>query len=259
MKPNHPWGILALAFLIGVAATSCRPPPSSSHASPSRAGVAITFDDHSIEEWHRALDLFRRYQAHATFFVDHFHLLTEEQLDLLEDIRRDGHEIGVHSVDHVNAHVYLAEHPGRTMEDYAREQVLPAVEAMRRRGFSPLSFSYPGGHGPPEGDAVLLRHFRMLRTNNHYAPFYAFDDTRVVGAQGIDHQFATDRDKIMARLDEALRDDKVLVLFGHRIGPERGLYYTAMDDLEVILQYVQKHNMLFYRFGDLSQLPVEQN
>lgn len=177
MKTSFHPGIAARALLMALAMASCRRPP------PSRAGVAITFDDHSIEEWHRALDLFRRYDAHATFFVDQFHLLTKEQLRLLEDIRRDGHEIGVHSVDHVNAHVYLAEQPGRTMEDYAREQVLPAVEAMRRRGFAPVSFSYPGGHGPPEGDAVLLRHFRMLRTNNHYAPFHAFDGARVAGAR----------------------------------------------------------------------------
>jgi len=249
MKTAFHLGIAALALLMGLTTISCRRPP------PSRAGVAITFDDHSIEEWHRALDLFRRYNAHATFFVDQFHLLTEEQLRLLEDIRQDGHEIGVHSVDHVNAHVFLAEQSGRTMEDYAREQVLPAVEAMRRYGFAPVSFSYPGGHGPPEGDAVLLRHFRMLRTNNHYAPFHAFDGARVAGAQGIDHQFATDRKKIFSRLDEARREDKVLVLFGHRIGPERGLYYTAMDDLEVLLQYARKQGLQFYRFGDLGPVP----
>ncbi len=99
----------------------------------------------------------------------------------------------------------------------------------------------------------------MLRTNNHYAPFHAFDGARVAGAQGIDHQFATDREKIFARLEEAQREDKVLVLFGHRIGPERGLYYTSMDDLEILLKYARKQGLRFYRFGDLGPPPPGEN
>ena len=49
------------------------------------------------------------------------------------------------------------------------------------------------------------------------------------------------------------------MLFGHRIGPERGLYYTSMDDLEILLKYARKQGLRFYRFGDLGPEPTGEN
>ena len=241
------WGAFYLA--------SCQRAADQVESSKSaRAGVVITFDDHSVEEWSHARPLFQKYGARATFFVDSFHTLNEAQVRLLSELQQDGHEIGVHSVDHVNARVYKAQYPDRTAEDYMKEQVLPAVEAMKMSGLVPASFSYPGGSGPEDYDAVLLRYFRMVRTNYKWEATYPFDGRRVVGAIGIDHQF--EADKILAALEKARREGNALILFGHKIGAEPGHYWTTLDNLEIVLKYVHDHGMRFYRMGDLySETP----
>jgi peptidoglycan/xylan/chitin deacetylase (PgdA/CDA1 family) len=63
--------------------------------------VALTFDDGPDPEWTpRILDILARHQAHATFFM-----LVENARVLPELVRRvvaEGHEVGLHGLDHRN-------------------------------------------------------------------------------------------------------------------------------------------------------------
>src|SRR5665647_677559 len=38
----------------------------------SNAGIALTFDDNSVDQWYAARSIFQKYNAHATFFISNF-------------------------------------------------------------------------------------------------------------------------------------------------------------------------------------------
>ena len=71
----------------------------SAHAKPGR--IALTFDDGPDPEWTpRLLDILRRHNAKATFFVVGAH--AAQNPGLIRRIRREGHELGAHTYTHVN-------------------------------------------------------------------------------------------------------------------------------------------------------------
>jgi peptidoglycan/xylan/chitin deacetylase (PgdA/CDA1 family) len=66
---------------------------------PSQRAVALTFDDGPSPTFTKEiLDLLRRYQAKATFFV--LGEKVEKYPGLIKTMVRDGHEVGNHTFDH---------------------------------------------------------------------------------------------------------------------------------------------------------------
>ncbi|WP_459180427.1 bifunctional polysaccharide deacetylase/glycosyltransferase family 2 protein [Streptomyces sp.] len=75
--------------------TGARP---TSYRTPART-IALTFDDGPDPTWTpRILDVLRRYGVHATFFVTGENAARHP--DLIRQMVRDGHEIGVHTFSH---------------------------------------------------------------------------------------------------------------------------------------------------------------
>jgi peptidoglycan/xylan/chitin deacetylase (PgdA/CDA1 family) len=105
--------------------------------------VHLSFDDHSVSSWHAARELLSDYGAKAVFYVDSFHMLTEEELSMLSDLRDDGHVIGCHGKKHRDAIAYC-----RTfnINKYVDDEVLPAMEDMAGAGFEPSHFAFPYSH-----------------------------------------------------------------------------------------------------------------
>ncbi|WP_083420153.1 bifunctional polysaccharide deacetylase/glycosyltransferase family 2 protein [Pseudofrankia sp. BMG5.36] len=74
------------------------PVTGQARSMPDRT-IALTFEDGPDPRWTPAiLDVLRRHGAHATFFVVGARVL--EHPDLVRRIRREGHEVGVHSFTH---------------------------------------------------------------------------------------------------------------------------------------------------------------
>jgi len=105
--------------------------------------VHLSFDDHSISAWYSVRDLFKKYGAKVVFYVDSFHLLSNDELQMLRDLRSDGHVIGCHSKNHRDAIVYSRRY---NIEKYIDDEVLPAMEDMAGAGFKPTHFAFPYSH-----------------------------------------------------------------------------------------------------------------
>lgn len=70
-------------------------------AGPADHVVALTFDDGPDPTWTpRVLDVLRRHHVKATFFVVGTQVL--DHPDLVREILAEGHEIGLHTLTHVN-------------------------------------------------------------------------------------------------------------------------------------------------------------
>lgn len=126
-----------------------------------RGGVAITFDDSTIDAWYDVRDRFAARDARATFFVTRIDQLSDARLEMLRELAAAGHGIESHGLNHLNAPDYVEEHG---LQAYLDDEVLPSLAAMRERGFEPTSFAYPYGHRTDELDRALLEHVQLLRS-----------------------------------------------------------------------------------------------
>src|SRR5437762_12914955 len=70
-------------------------------------GIALTFDDNSVDNWYRYADLFDSLGVKATFYISNFNKLSQVQIAKLHDLQNRGHEIAFHSTTHPNFVKYL--------------------------------------------------------------------------------------------------------------------------------------------------------
>lgn len=103
--------------------------------------VHLSFDDHSISNWyHNARDVLRKHDAKAVFYIDSFDQLSDSDIDLVLELKQDGHIIGCHGVSHKDALKYKAT---SSTEQYIDDEVIPAIEAMAEVGLPPTHFAFP--------------------------------------------------------------------------------------------------------------------
>ncbi len=83
-------------------------------------GLLLTFDDRNMLHWAEQIPLFEKYDAHVTFFVDHFDELTTEQLEALQKLKNAGHAIGCHGLRHRKAVEYSEKY---SIEKYITDEI----------------------------------------------------------------------------------------------------------------------------------------
>lgn len=125
--------IIGLLFLFPASAGAA---PPSVPQKPTTL-VSLTFDDGTASQYAVRRMLSSR-GMHATFFVNSglvgssTWLMSWEQIN---DLHRDGNEIGGHTLDHVKL-------PQLTDQEQ-RRQVCQDRKALEAKGFQPTSFAYP--------------------------------------------------------------------------------------------------------------------
>lgn len=80
-----------------------------------RAGLALAFDDHDIDMWFSTRDLLGAHRAHVTLFVTYWATRPAEQRAQLHTMASEGDDVEPHSVNHLNAPTYVAEHRDRRL------------------------------------------------------------------------------------------------------------------------------------------------
>ena len=74
--------------------------PAVAAAAPSveHGALCLTFDDRNFDAWEANLPLFRKYGAHATFFV--CGPIDDRAAACLRRLADEGHSIGLHGLRH---------------------------------------------------------------------------------------------------------------------------------------------------------------
>jgi len=110
--------------------------------------VSLTFNDGTKSQYDFARPLLRRYGVHGTFYVATDSLDAGEGCCMgwqqVQQLYREGDEIGSFSADHVDLTVPFSPDPAQDYE-HKRDQVCRAHERLARLGLDPRSFAYPGG------------------------------------------------------------------------------------------------------------------
>ncbi len=241
------------ALLLAACSSEPVPRPLSDPEIPAAAGIALSFDDDFVAQWFAARELFARYDARATFFVTRFAQLDDAEIQMLRTLEADGHEIGSHGVNHLDARE--AESP----EQYVREEIEPALAAMAAKGFTPASFSYPWGGRSDALDALVGRRFPVVRGSGRIEKLERALVTPgsrglVIGAS-IDSS-KTDIAAIVAALREAKAQRKVAVLYAHRItGDDVPQSHITPETLEAVLAEAKALGLRFYTMAELAGAP----
>lgn len=98
----------------------------------------LTFDDGPSNHTEEILDILKKYDAKATFFVIGEEL-SEERSKVLERIQKEGHAIGLHSYVHDFELVYCT--PQACLKDFEAEY----TELKEKYGIDTRIFRFPGG------------------------------------------------------------------------------------------------------------------
>lgn len=135
---------------------------------PRRPGIAIAFDDNSVDEWLSVRDLLTAHHARVTFFVSRYDELTDDQRFGLDRLAADGHDIDAHSVHHIHAPDYIHAHG---VDAYVNDEVLPSLAALDQRGYHPTSYAYPWGQYTDAANALILQHVARIRVTLGTCPY----------------------------------------------------------------------------------------
>lgn len=229
-------------------------------ARANQAGVVLTFDDTSVDQWH---DFFaRRNDVRATFFVSHWHTLSSPQIEKLRALQNTGHEIGCHSYNHTPIHhsPYLSDPAKASL--YVAEQVIPAVANMQAAGFYPTSFAYPNGRRAPAYDDAIRPYLPYLRstTPNGGQTLSTLDELYhssstsygFLSGDGIDSSYQNELPEIEAALTRAKNRGEILTLYAHRILPEGEThdYGTSASKLAAVIDKARALGLRFYTFQE---------
>lgn len=98
----------------------------------------LTFDDGPSQNTKKVLDILKRYEAKATFFVIG-EGLTEENRPILERMKQEGHSIGLHAYNHVYEQFYKG--PEGLLADY--EKLFRVLK--EDYGIETALYRFPGG------------------------------------------------------------------------------------------------------------------
>ncbi len=209
-----------------------------------QCGILLAFDDYNAESWEEYFDLFDRYNAKVTFFVN-----ATEPTDFCYDAIERGHEIAFHTINHIDMTTITEE------EVYI--QAIKPIETFREHGIELTSFSYPYGAYSGELNDLLLQYYKVLRGAYYYQVVgkdvmrHGFVESLSIDNihYSSDEEFEKHIDSIIAELSR--NKGAVVGLFSHAIGG--GDWCITGERLEYLLQKANEAGIQFYTYKELQQ------
>lgn len=217
----------------------------------SRGVLLMTFDDRNWERWVKAIPLFGKYGAHASFFPHG--PLDARALECMKALHDAGHTVGPHTLHHADATNYFAKAGG---ERYWLDEVKPQMDMFASVGIVPVAMAYPNNRHSAETDLFLsgkgIRRFRCgqrrhwapnrgpnptshAAVDEAFSPAAEFRSLVAVEAFGVGERYGTDIDDLLLAIDRAAERNEVFAIYSHDIAPGAKSINMKLEWLERIL------------------------
>jgi hypothetical protein len=129
---------------------------------PARGAVAFAFDDNAVDAWTSVKDILDAHHVRLTLFITRWTEIDDAGRAEIAQFYADGAEIEPHTVHHVHAPEYVAQHG---IDAYMTDEVVPSFQVLTDAGYpQAASFAYPFGDHTPEIDRALLDIVGTVRT-----------------------------------------------------------------------------------------------
>lgn len=235
------------------------------NVNDTRGGFVLTFDDAYVYEWYSIHDVLETYDAKATFFVTRFYNLTDEEINLLHELDKRGHEIGSHSYSHQNALEFIKNH---SVEEYVESEIISSLQEMGDHGFHVNSFAFPYGDNNEELNAEVLKYVSIIRDvtdiqrTTRTIPvkdieeiFYNGNGSRVIYGLGIDNIFQIPLYEIDEAFERARNKSEIIIFYAHKPDEETDKpYEIEISYLEALLQKAQSYCLKSYTVSELLEI-----
>lgn len=232
------------------------------NSNTQRGGIAITFDDDFIDEWHGLQDIFAPFHATATYFVCHFERLSDSQVDKLQEMQSQGHEIGSHGLKHRSVQNDYQADPDR-VEAYLREEIDPSIRLIEAAGLKLDSFAFPYGHHAPAYDSAVLSRFQHVRATAYkkrLRPVHWLSSIfhrhgsgqRLHHGLGIDENYGLSDAQLDKVLKRAARSGETACFYAHKPGQSGDEYIVRPERLSFLCQRAQDLGLPFRTLRELD-------
>ena len=224
-------------------------------ATKQRGAVCFTFDDYHGENWLKAVPLFKKHDAHATFFV--VGEITPEKAEVMKQLHAAGHTVGLHTLHHRNALPFIHE---QGEAKFIEEEIKPQLEACKKYGIAVRSFAYPNNRRDEASDRMLFPYFDHLRAGRGpakktlYYPLKTLPEKGYLGGTGIGTYYNSDLDVLKKEIAHAAETDSVVVFFSHNIAPAAQRIHMPLEWLEELLAHARKLKVRIVGFDELNAL-----
>jgi peptidoglycan/xylan/chitin deacetylase (PgdA/CDA1 family) len=208
-------------------------------------GVLLGFDANFMDIWESYFDLFARYNAHVTFFVQ------GEYGPFCNRALERGHDVGYHTLHHLNL--------PKVSREVFLEECFSSVDGFRNSGVPLRSFAYPFGLSEPWMNEILAGSFGLLRGYGTTFRIYQPDTIRegYITSKAIDNLLFKKDEEFELMIYSALRTVKflgggfIVPLTTHTIADDAN-WGIKPERLEFVLKTVNDLKLKWYLFSDFS-------
>lgn len=224
------------------------------------AGIWLSFDDRSIDEWYGLKEFLYEENVTVTFFITQPNSLTTEEVAKLRELQRNGHEIGFHGTLHVVSERFIKEYGYGT---YLNQEIDQGMQTMTDYGLNCQSFAYPYGAKYWLTDLILRTRFQALRGVATLNPekdltilddiYYSFDGDRTLTAISFDNNSGVDSLMIEKGMQRAANNNEVIMFYAHTPANsgQKG-YFFSVEMREFIIEEAKNKNLKFYTAKTLT-------
>ncbi len=240
-------------------------------AQTADSGVLLlAFDDRNFGDWERAMPLFEKYGAHASFFMNGG--LDPKTLEIVRKLSAAGHTIGSHGLRHMNVPDALDK---MSAEEWWTREVAPLKRQMDAAKIPLKAFAYPNNRRTDASDAALLTRFARLRAGvpgvrpfdpagkkqagqkpliteeRLFFPAKDLSAHRVIGGIVVGEAYHIDIEEVLSCIRRAGERKEVFLLTSHGIAPNAKHIHMKTEWLERILAEAQKAGLRILGFDEL--------
>jgi peptidoglycan/xylan/chitin deacetylase (PgdA/CDA1 family) len=251
MFQHNPTLLLLLAVLF-TAFAGCR--KGIPEGELEQGQVALTFDDNSIENWHKHLPLLDSLNIKATFYISHYHAFNKQQKAWLKDIESKGHEIAFHTATHPDLAKEVARNGMAATEE---KEIKKDLKLMQADGYNPTDFAYPFGSHTSQLNTCLLRTFKSVRAlsnqqNYNLSLVKEAGEGKVLYGANVDNNSRLKNDGIGSLLDKAREHHDCVVMVAHQINSNIQLQISR-ERLQYIARLAKEKNLRFVTVNEIAR------
>ena len=223
-----------------------------------RSGILLSFDDYHWNTWRQYFDMFDRYGARVTFFIQgslgqgNSAEADRELVEFCFEALRRGHDLGFHTVNHYDLR--------RVSRETFHAETIEAAEAFIQAGIPFSAFAFPFGFSQPWMHEALAPFFPFTRG---YGRNIRFLDSRSI-SRGFFASTAVDN--IVFPDDSQFENDIRLILLAAKFTGNTIVPFTTHDisdtvqwgitpgRLEFLLRTARDLQLNFYTFNCIMSL-----